>query len=106
MGIVFAVRQTIGPKSPRSESIVEFFFVIKCRDVFSKVSVTERAFKFCRFTRGKMAPNQIVDIVTNDSKTVKFIDQDIYVNYNNMYSLETKEIIEKITVAANSLKIV
>jgi ribosomal protein S4E len=34
------------------------------------------------------------------------IDQDIYVNDNNMYNLDTNEIIERIIMDANSLNIV
>jgi ribosomal protein S4E len=53
-----------------------------------------------------MAPNKIVDIVTHDSKTIGFTDQDICVNDNIMYNMDTKEIIERIILAANSLNIV
>ncbi len=106
MDTIFIVRQTSGQKFTRSESVVKLFFVIKRGYVFSKVNMTERAFKLCRFPREKMAPKKIVAIVTHDSKTIIFIDQDIYVNHNIMYNMDTKEIIERIIMAANSLNIV
>ncbi len=106
MGIVFTVRQISGPESQILESVVEFFFVIKSRYVFSKVYKIEEAFKFCRFTREERAPNKIVYIVTRDGKTIRFIDQDIYDDGKIMYKLDTKEIIETIIMAAKSLNIV
>ncbi len=80
--------------------------MIKARYVFRQVNKTIRAFKLCRFTREKIAPNKIVYIVINDSKSIEVINQDIHVNDHIMYNINIKEIIKRIIMAANILNIV
>jgi ribosomal protein S4E len=80
--------------------------LLSAETFFRKVNKTERVFKIWRLTREKIAPKKIVYIVSHDSKTSIFIDQDSHVNKNIMYKSDTKEIIDRITMIANSLNIV
>ncbi len=62
--------------------------------------------KLCRFTLEEMSPYKIVEIVTHYDKTIRSTDKDIHVNYNIKYNLDTKEIVERILLAANGLTMI
>jgi small subunit ribosomal protein S4e len=81
-------------------------FDVKGRYVFTKVPKAEANFKLCSIKRKEMGPNKIAYLVTNDGRTIRFADKNIHANDTIKYNLETKEIVETLPMAVNSLAMV
>jgi small subunit ribosomal protein S4e len=91
---------------PKVGTSYRVLFDVKGRYVFNKINKAESSFKLCRITRKEMGPNKIAYLVTDDGRTIRFSDKDIHVNDSVKFNLDTKEIVEKIPMAVNSLAMI
>lgn len=91
---------------PKAGIAYRVLYDSKGRFVFVKLPKGESAFKLCRVQNKQVGPNKIPYIVTNDGRTLRFVDSHVKLNDSLKLDLNTGEVQESFPMASGSLAFV